>query len=411
MQGIIKYLDLAIYWLIVFIPFSIAIAPAIVHTFIWVTVFLFLVKKIVKKEKLFINTPLNLAFMCLIFISVISIKNSVNFGDSIHGIVKLLHNAMIFLICAEEIKDKKHIEKIIISICAGASLISIDALWQLISGRDFIRGNALQSAINLVRVTASFPNPNVMGVYLSAITPLIIGLTLFYYRGREKIIMSFVSLLAVMGIFLTFSRGAGLGLYLSILFLSIARKNKTILVILIVILLVFPFIMPKNIKVWVKEINYDPLVFMFNYDRISMYRNSLNMISHHPLVGVGVNTFTRNYLKYKLPEPENAKTSDAIYAHNNFLHMAGEIGLLGLGCFLWILFNLFKTGIWLYQNLKEEYLKIVAISLIACFIAFLINGLTETSLYYSRVAMIFWYLIGLSLALIKFSDGHKTGTN
>jgi putative inorganic carbon (HCO3(-)) transporter len=135
------------------------------------------------------------------------------------------------------------------------------------------------------------------------------------------------------------------------------------------------------------------------------------MISHHPLVGVGVNTFTRNYLKYKLPEPENAKTSDAIYAHNNFLHMAGEIGLLGLGCFLWILFNLFKTGIWLYQNLKEEYLKIVAISLIACFIAFLINGLTETSLYYSRVAMIFWYLIGLSLALIKFSDGHKTGTN
>jgi hypothetical protein len=41
--------------------------------------------------------------------------------------------------------------------------------------------------------------------------------------------------------------------------------------------------------------------------------------------------------------------------------------------------------------------------LIACLIAFLVNGLTETSLYYPRVVMIFWYLIGISLSLNRLA--------
>jgi putative inorganic carbon (hco3(-)) transporter len=246
-----------------------------------------------------------------------------------------------------------------------------------------------------------------MAVYLTAIAALIIGLTIFHYKGKIKAIMSVISISVATGIFLTFSRGAGLGLYLSIFFLSVARKKKILSFILIGILLIFPFVMPSNIKNWAREIKYQPLVFLCNYDRISIYRNALNMIKHHPFIGVGVNTFSKNYAKYKLPEPENAKTPDSIYAHNIYLHTAGEIGLLGLGAFFWMLFSLFKKNIQIYNNLKDDYLQIISISLVACLIAFLINGFTETNLYYARVAMIFWYIIGFSLALNKFTGADK----
>jgi hypothetical protein len=43
------------------------------------------------------------------------------------------------------------------------------------------------------------------------------------------------------------------------------------------------------------------------------------------------------------------------------------------------------------------------LSLVACFIAFLINGLTESSLYYSRVAAMFWFFVGISMALVRFN--------
>jgi O-antigen ligase len=214
--------------------------------------------------------------------------------------------------------------------------------------------------------------------------------------------MLFISALAVSGLYLTFSRGAGLGLYLAVLFLCMVRKKWIILFILVAVLIIYPFIMPQNIKDWTREIHYRPVVFIWDYARLSMHRNAFNMIKHHPLIGVGVNTFSKNYGKYKLSEPDYGKTQDTVYAHNIFLQMAGEIGLLGLGAFFWMLFNFFKNGARLYKNLKDEYYKTISISLVACIIAFLINGLTETSLYYSRVAMIFWYLIGFTLALNKY---------
>jgi len=404
MQKVAKYLDYLIYWLIVSIPFSIAIAPAATNTFMVMLFLFFILKKSVKKERLFVNTPLNLPFLFFIIAAIISFKNSVDYSSSIRGIIKLLQAAFIFLICAEEIKDKKHIERIVLSMIFGVSLASLDALWQVKFGRDFIRQNEIIINIGLRRATAAFPDSNVLGVYLSAIAPLIIGLTFFYYKARRRLIMLFASALAVAGIALTFARGTALALYVSILFMSIAKRTKLLSLALVVILLIFPFIMPQSIKDWAKQVHYNPFVFMLNGDRITAFKNTVNMIKHHPLIGVGVNTFSQNYAKYKLPEPADERTSDFMYAHNNFLQMGGEIGLIGLGIFIWFLFILFKTNIYFYRNLKDEYYKIITLSIIACLVAFLINGLTETSLYYSRVVMIFWYLIGFSIALGRLGE-------
>lgn len=408
MKRIVKYLDNIIYWSIVFIPFSIAVAPALTYCGMGFLFFAFLVKKLIKKEKLFSFTSVGLPYLCLIAVSIASFLNSIDMRSSFQGIAKLLQNALLFLICAEEIKDKRHISRIFCSLILGTGLASIDALWQVGFGRDFIRGRGPILNLGLKRATAAFPNANVLGVYLSAAAPLVIGMGLYYFKKVKKIIIILSGFLVSVGILLTFSRGTALALYISILFLGIARKDKLIAAFLIIILLIFPFIAPSSVKDWAKEVNYNPAVFMLNADRISIYRNTLNMIKHHPLIGVGINTFSTNYLKYKLPEPDNARTADHMYAHNNFLQMAGETGLLGLAAFLWLLFRIFKKSASIYKGLTDEYLKVVSLSLIACFIAFLVNGLTETSLYYSRVAMIFWYLVGLSLALGKFINADNT---
>jgi len=397
-------LDFIIYWSIVIMPFSVAIAPGLANTFIGFFAGFFIIKKIIKRERPFIAMPVILPFILMMVIAALSFRNSVSFSTSFSGLEKLFKSLLIFVVCAEEIKDRKHVSRIVISIILGISLVSVDAVWQIIFGRDFIRGNTLQQAIGLVRPTASFPNPNVFGVYMSALTPIAIGLTLFYFKGKKRILMLFISALATTGLSLTLSRGAGLALYLSTLFLCIAKKKKILTLVLIAVLVIFPFVMPKNIKQWAKGVNYNPLVLMCNQDRISIYRNTINMIKHHPFTGVGVNTFSKNYGKYKTESAEKyAPTPDTIYAHNIYLQMAGEIGLSGLLVFLWFLTRIFKRALRAYRTLKDDYLKTIALSVVACFIAFLVNGLTETSLYYSRVAMVFWYLIGISLALSRIS--------
>jgi len=122
------------------------------------------------------------------------------------------------------------------------------------------------------------------------------------------------------------------------------------------------------------------------------------MIQDHPVLGRGANTFMKNFKNYNHPPHyRNVAVIDYIYAHNIYLHMAGELGLLGLGIFIWFVVALFAFAKKIYSRLKDDYLKVVLMSLSACLLAFLVNGLTESSLYYARVAMVFWYLAGLAL--------------
>ncbi len=403
-MNIMGFLDFAIYWSIVIMPFSVAISPGMANAFIGFFIVFFIIKKALTRKP-FSTDRLTLIFFFLFSLfSVISIINSVSYSASFQGIVKLLKYLLIFLVCSEETRDKKHITRIIVSICFGISLMSIDALWQMVSGFDFVHHIAIQSAIGLPRPTASFPNCNILGIYLSALTPFIFGLGCFYSKGRSKLFMFIVSVLGLIGVCLTLSRGAGLGVYLAILFLSIAMKKKSLILFLVGILVVFPFVVPKNIKQWAKEVNYNPLVLMCNQDRISIYSNTINMIKHHPFIGVGVNTFSKNYGKYKTEQAEKyAPTPDGIYAHNSYLQMGGEIGLLGLLAFILFLFQVFRQSFRLERKSDDKYLKIIAISLVASIVAYLVNSLTETSLYYPRVVMIFWYLIGVSLSLNRLA--------
>jgi O-antigen ligase len=416
---IILFCDTAVYWSLILIPFSVAIAPFFSSFFVSFLFANFFLKKVLKKEKFIVRTAIDLPFLVFVSISILSIFNSVDLRASIKGVFKLVEYGLTFLIFVEELRDIKQIKRIVLSIIFGACIASFDAIWQMGMGWDFIRGNHIDinGTIGLKRATAAFPNPNVLGVYLSSVVAFSFGmlrydlgfLSKFGQNKQVKFNLLRLCMIFVLfsGLFFTFARPAALALMISILIYGIVKKDKVVLIFILAAIFIFPILAPKSIKKWAKEVKYQPAILMCNADRMNIYRNSINMIRHNPVIGVGLNTFSKNYHLYKLPEQAGAETSDTIYAHNNFFQMAGEIGLLGLFAFLWMLFCLFKEDFFVYRAMKNESLKLVLLCLIVSLFAFLINGMTETSLYYSRVSIIFWYLLGFSLALKKFINANE----
>lgn len=405
----IGVMDACIYWLIIVLPFFIAIAPAPKNIIIGLLLAAFLIKKGLKREGLFKADTLNLPLFFLLVVTCLSVMNSISLKDTLKGgILKLIEHIFIFNIMRQEIKDKKHLRKILFFMALGVMLASTNAIFQVATGRDFIRGYAPILNLDLVRATASFKDANILGIYLSAFVPVLLGLTLYYFKSAKRIMVALISILGLAGIALTYSRPTLLAIYGVFVFFAIARRSKAMIACIIIFTLVSPFLLPKSVKTWAKDVEYNPLRFMCNDDRIAVYRNSLLMIKAHPLIGVGANTFMKSYRFYKeYPEYRNIITLDEMKAHNNFLHMAGEIGLLGLSIFSWFLFVLFKESSGMYRALKDRYLKVASLSAIACLIAFLINGLTESSLYYSVVSALFWYLAGLSVSFNKITDADK----
>lgn len=405
MHKLLKCLDYIIYGSIILIPFFLSIAPAPVNILMGFLISSFLAKKALKKEQLFTATPLNIPLLFLFLITCLSFLNSINYFDTLKGgVVRLIGYILIFFIMVEEVKVPWHIKMIVFAISAGIILASFDGIWQVLTGRDFIRGYTPVINIGLVRATAAFKDANLLGIYLSAFAPLVLGLNLYYFKNKQKLAFTFVSLVALIGIILTYSRPTLLAIYIASLLLSIAERDKRTIYFLIIILFIGPFIWPQSVKKWAAQMEYNPLRFMCNDDRIAVYRNSFHMIKDHPFIGLGANTYMKNYKKYREHvEYRNVGTKDYMYAHNNFLHMAAEIGLIGLGLFIWLLYKLFLECKNIYRKFNDDYMKIISLSLSVCLIAFLVNGLTESSLYYSRVAIIFWYIMGLALALNKFT--------
>lgn len=404
MQKFMKVIEKINYWAFIFLPFAMVISTGMLNAFIGLAGGSFILKKIIKKEWDFVKTPVNLPFLFFILIALISFYNSVDYRSSIKGIEKLLKYGLLFLACVDGVKEIKHLKRIIAGIAFSVGLIGLDGIWQAIFKYDFIHRRALLScSIHLPRVTASFSAPNGMGIYLAVLTPLLFGLAFFYLKGWKKYLVAATAVLGGVGIVLTFSGGAAIGFFAAVIFLAIARRNKVMLSLILVVLLAAPFIIPKNLKDWARKVNYNPIVFICSPERLTLYATAANMISQHPLIGVGVNTFSKNYGRYKLVEMEKyAPTSDTMYAHNNFLHMGAEVGLLGLGIFIWFLVMLLGSGWQLYRRFESQFLKITALSLMACVIAFLINGLTETSLY-NQIGVAFWFMVGLLLCLNNFS--------
>ena len=399
MQKTLKIISGINYWSIIVLPFSVMIGPGLANSIIGLILFTFLVEKLLKKEKLLVmSLPVKVFFIFIIF-GALSFFNSINLKDSLNGMVKLFKYLVIFVIYSQNVKDKLHLKRIAIFLACAISLIGIDALWQIYSGKDFIRGNVLQDAIGLPRATASFPGCNALGIYLTGLTPLIAGLAIFLAERKEKLLFTIAAILGAVGIYLTLSRGAGVGFFVSLVFLSLVKKNKIIILTLALLVLTYFFIMPKNIKDWAKSVHYNPIILMTCDTRVGIYRNTLHMIAEHPFLGVGINTFSRSYSQYRTAQVEATNpTADGYYAHNNFLHMAGEMGLFGLATFLFFLFLVFQAAWKAFKKNKDPYLKAFAISVFAAIMAYLINGLTETSLYHPRLVMIFWLMVGLALS-------------
>lgn len=402
---ILNFADFVIYWSIILIPFFTAIAPAPENVFMAYLIFFYILKKALNRKLPFSINSVTKPLLFFFLATCISVIHTINLKDSlVGGILRLVQFSFVFFALSDEIRDKKHIKRILFSIVFALTLTSINEIWQVKFGKDFIRGYDSILNIGLVRATSSFKDSNTLGVYLSAFFPLLLGISLFL-KIKFRWLICFFAILALVGIALTYSRPTLLAIYVVLFFFGIAKKQKILLISLILFTLISPLILPQTVKKWAKEVDYNPIRFMCNDDRIAIYLNSFNMIKAHPIIGVGANTFMKNYKTYKNnPEYRNVVTIDYIYAHNNIFHMIAEIGFIGFAMFLWLLFNLFKEARNIYLKLSDNYLKIIELSLIGCIIAFLVNGLTESSLYYSRVALLFWFLAGFSIGLKKFTN-------
>lgn len=129
--------------------------------------------------------------------------------------------------------------------------------------------------------------------------------------------------------------------------------------------------------------------------RIVYWKAGFKMVLRNPIVGSGFNSFGLLYSHYQLPGPHEAKS-----AHNNYLQILVETGILGFICFLGIwVFGLAggfrRARDYLASKEKLNFPDALVLSGLLGTTCFLIHSVADFDLYVPGIAMTVWLWLGL----------------
>lgn len=129
-----------------------------------------------------------------------------------------------------------------------------------------------------------------------------------------------------------------------------------------------------------------------NSERVLIWKSTLHMIEDHPLVGVGAGMFSTVY-NARYISPASVEGFHP-HAHNSYLMILSEDGILGFAAFLYLLWGI---AIFLQAALRENPTSPYIIGTIGVFCSLIINSFVDHFLFsgYMRSEWILWLLLGL----------------
>lgn len=236
---------------------------------------------------------------------------------------------------------------------------------------------------------------NAVGTTLATGLPVLLGLGVRAER-RVRIMLAAAAALALIGLALTFARGAWLGgaVGLVLFILMLPRQALRPVLLLLAAVAAVGVIGLANAAGALgqrAESLSDPGAVR---DRVAMWRASLAMVRDRPLLGSGLNTFGLVYPDYRLPEDP---APGQPFAHNILLNMAAEGGLLGLATFTTVLVTAAALGLrWLRRSDGAE--RVRAASVLAAAAALMVHQQLDGTAISFHIGFGLWLLLGMMAA-------------
>jgi len=239
------------------------------------------------------------------------------------------------------------------------------------------------------RVGGTMQNPNMLGQYLILMIPLG-GAKLLGAKGlwRRLYYLACCGVMCICMI-LTFSRGAWLGLLFAGLVFFVVLEPR-LLFLAPVALLVLWAALPATVIDRFTSIG--DLADQSTSYRVSIWFGTIHMLRDgYWLAGIGPGTaaFNAIYPRYSYA------TIVAPHAHNLFLQILCDGGIVTLLVFLWVLLRYFRTLAHALRTERDTMSRLLQIACASGLLGFLVQSMTDYSFYNYRVMFLFWVYVAL----------------
>jgi hypothetical protein len=274
------------------------------------------------------------------------------------------------------------------------------------------------------RVTAFFDgNPNMLGAVLAMGVPFP-AFAARYLRGRWRIAAWVLVAIMALALFYTFSRGAWLGLAVSMVVVGLIIDWRAVALVLAAAILAYgaAHVMPRNLLIGLvsggsgaqaPEVDFDlggalgdrlGTIGQGRDLRVLFICNALPIVRDHPIVGAGPGRYggavsarfnnSPLYDQYTECAVPRGRTVD-----NFWLHLLVEFGVLGTLLFGGILAFVIAQLIWVARR-AEPLTRVLLAAFATAGMILVIDSVTEMLLEGNTTSFSMWFFLGIGAALV-----------
>jgi hypothetical protein len=404
-ERFLRISDKVIEWCFYAIVFAAPFSKSISEVAIVLAITLWVLRKLVTGPMRIVPTELNLPFLIFVASMLPSFINTVSPALSVRALfTKVLKFVALYFVMVEMIDSRAKLKRISIVAFASMVLIFFDGFIQyhftyvdLLHNYPSWKFRPPVDRFFKGFPTASFPYPNDFSAWmLLTLIPLACAALFGLKKGAMRYGAGAVALGLFYLFFLAKARGAWIGLGISTVYIALSKK-KIWLIAFLALLITIPFVFKM-------EMARDIFALTSVGDRSFMWGTGWEIFQRHPVIGNGLNTFFEHFKQYRTDQFKGKKGS---YAHNCYLQMAADVGLLGLAGFLWLMVSYFRDVRQKLQKIRDALYGSLLWGISIGVFAFLVHSFFDTNLYSLNLATLFWYSIGMSESIMRVAGGHS----
>lgn len=280
--------------------------------------------------------------------------------------VPIVITCLCYLPLAES-KTEQQVALFVYILIGWATLNTVFSVLQIVKGGAyyFLSSGQEYELSNVTRGYGMIGMATSLGVVYCISVPFITALALA--STKHKRASRSLLLINIIGLIMSFSRGAILGTYISIFFALFLLKNKKWLTIYSVVTLFIVLSYSAITALFPDQY----AIFFQGADSSASGRKLLlqigiEMFRERPILGFGLGGYTENTIRYGY--------LIAIEAHNTFIEILVENGIIGLSAFFFVIFRSIKGYLGYIKNGESAIMQTISIGGIASMMAVLVDG-------------------------------------
>jgi O-antigen ligase len=296
------------------------------------------------------------------------------------ALLKAAGGFLLYFLAVQSLEDRRDLWLVLGAVVATGLVQAVATIIPVLAGTEHLS--------SMMRASGTTIHANLFAGYLLLIIPLVIVAAVTLRRRWTRPVAAAATIIYGAALVATLSRSGLLGLVAGAVTLTVLLPEKrkqigalagALLIASFLAGMVGPFA-DRLAEAGANATSLD--------GRLLIWGPAVQIFADHFVLGIGVGNFAHVIGDRSLS-----------HAHNLFLNIAAERGVLGLAAFGIVIAALFRTLATAFRRTAGTASRVLSAGLIASFVGFFAHSLFDATYYDYKILLLFWLLVGVSASL------------